>query len=82
MAFEGWDVKENFEEWLSRAEPGGRLAYWIGNLASEREQNASADAVARLAWAAYESGLILLSQKRQEPEIYCYLATRTSEGHI
>ena len=75
-------MKANFEEWLSRAEPGDRLAYWIGNLASDREQGGPAGAVAECAWAAYESGLVLLTQKRLGTDMYYYLATRTSEGYL
>lgn len=80
----------NFAFWLSRAQPGQKLIYHIGNLAADRAKIAvyavqgrmtmttkliePLNSVALEVWQAYEHGLVTLTQKRLGENLFQYEA--------
>ena len=72
------------ESWLAGAQPGDRLIYCTGYLASDRgesrtpndKKNHVLSAVAHRALTAAESGLALLFQRRHDDHVYEYLIVR------
>lgn len=73
----------NFSFWLSRAKPGQKLIYHIGNLAAERHKIIAngqtrvvepLNSVATEAWEAYQKGYVALAQKRLGENLFQYEA--------
>jgi len=80
----------NVGYWLSKARPGEKLIYHIGNLMADRAtliteyRRGSAvvrtvnleplNTVATEVWRAYERGLVILSQKKLAPNLFQYEA--------
>lgn len=59
--------------WVTSARPGETIIYHCGPFLS--------GAVARLAYHYYESGLVLLTQRRVGNSNFAYIATRASGPH-
>lgn len=81
---------DSFGQWLKKAKPGDRVVYYEGFLLQDRTSwivfadssvaipQAAVRAAANEAWAAYEMGSVILTQKRLGDGDYIYYATKRS----
>lgn len=81
---------KQFYYWLQLAKRGERCTYWLGHLSAAREgafsESMGADAawryvalaeqLAEAAWAAYEGGLVWLTQRRHDLFGFEYIAVK------
>ena len=71
------DMDENaVVDWLVSAKPGETVAYHTGNLLYFRTKYPELDRSAKRMWAAYEDGLVTLTQRRVTENVIAYLAIR------
>lgn len=69
----------NFTHWLRTALPGSHFVYHIGLLMADRQigdEALAVDMAGRLAWRAYESKRVALTQRRLDKHNSQYVATR------
>ncbi len=64
---------QKFTAWLDHSKPGDRFCYYFGN-------HVSGVLAARLAYRAYESGVITLYQRRFEDK-FQYIAQRVGHSY-
>lgn len=78
------------EAWINRAKPGETAVYYEGFLLHDRRQTITsrdgssvslrqepANTVGNIAWSAYRTGRVMLTQFKLGAGKYLYLATRT-----
>lgn len=65
---------EQFNDALSKAKRGERVAYHSGVLMRDRLYNPEVDARAKAAWKAHEEGRCVLVQRRVDASTCQYLA--------
>lgn len=71
---------ERLQMWLKSAQRGNRLVYHTGNLAydrqnASREDHATVNAVANIAYQAAKAGQVTIAQRRVDDGVCAYVAT-------
>ncbi len=68
---------EEIDFWVSEADDGARMVYFIGYLpkASEEAQN-----VGNYVWELYQINKVTLTQARLELELYAYYVVKNKQG--
>lgn len=66
---------DKLKDWLRDAEPKDRIVYFVGDLASTRQDDPNVNKVANLLTFEEEDGEVYLFQKRVKGEMH-YVASR------